>query len=546
MIYTILYWLIIVPLLTLTLIHVINGVLVYRSLEFYRKQGVKTEFYPLFGIFIGLVRGAIKKAKGTTNDEMEDFGKFFVRDNKIPFFVVGGSTYAGLGIVNVMVIDAKFSKKIYNSEVKYNMPKVNTGGTMGYKGLLFADSPINLPRKAIYANLARSSSNILIFDDLKKIVVSQIKALKEELKLDVEGKVKTQINLKPFFFNLINKMLMVTMFNGQLIQTGDNHTICEYACDIFSHWFQMASSPLTHLLFGLLNDGLFEQSWINPIACKKEQKRKYEISHDLMYQAFEEHALRNKDVPCDQLKDNVLDNILKEQRRRDKAGEPRISIKDLASDVVEMCFGGQDTSTGFLTNGYTAFINQDKQDKFLDMMLEMYGDESKGKKVIRPDVTFDEIMWSERYTAWWKEMLRVTDLIQINFERMFTKDMEIDGYKFKKGHFWSQAATSVHNNPETNPNPQDLNFDRFLKGKAPEGQEDYGTNIFGHGKRICIGYQIAEMSVKLSCMYISSAFKFEIGADYTDAVPVDITKVQESLFVNVQCRTEFWENIDSY
>ena len=426
------------------------------------------------------------------------------------------------------------------------MPKVNNGGTLGYKGLLFALSSTGLPRKAIYANLTRASCNILIFDNLKKIIVSQIKALKEELKLDVEGKVKAQANLRPFFFNTINKMLMITMFNGQLIETGDNVTICKHACDIMAHWFQTAKSPLTHLLFGVFNDGLLEQSWLNPIYHKKEQKRKYEICEKLMMKAFEEHALRNKDVPCDQLKDNMLDNILKEQRRRDKAGEPRISIKNLASDVVEICFGGQDTSTGFLTNGYTAFVKQDKQEKYLDMMLEMYGDESKGKKVIRPDVTFDEIMWSERYTAWWKEMLRVTDLIQINFERMFSKDMEIDGYKFKKGHFWSQAATSIHNNSENNPNPEDLNFDRFLKGKAPEGQEDYGPVLFGHGKRICLGYQIAEMFGKLNCMYISSAFKFEKGADYTDAVPVEIAKVQESLFVNVQCRPEFWENIDSY
>jgi len=210
---------------------------------------------------------------------------------------------------------------------------------MGYKDFIFLPASTGLPRKALYSNLARTSSNKLMYPEIKKIVLNEIKALKEQLKLDGEGKKKAQINMRPVFFGIINKLVMQSLFSGQKVSTEDGTTFTQVACDVWTQFMLQVGNPLSYMTFGIFNRGWIETSWLNPFPAKKKQKKLYEICMKLFFDAMKEREKRTDD----QLQDNMMDNIIKEQRRRKAEGLPLYPIKDLAADVVGISFGGNDT-----------------------------------------------------------------------------------------------------------------------------------------------------------------------------------------------------------
>jgi len=95
-----------------------------------------------------------------------------------------------------------------------------------------------------------------------------------------------------------------------------------------------------------------------------------------------------------------------------------------------------------------------------------------------------------------------------------------------------------------NPDPKVMNLSRYMPGKGPKGQVLHKTVAFGMGKRICVGYQIAEIFMKLSTCFFNQAFEFSAASKECTKKSLKVVHCIDEFWVNLRCRPEFWTQDD--
>ena len=105
------------------------------------------------------------------------------------------------------------------------------------------------------------------------------------------------------------------------------------------------------------------------------------------------------------------------------------------------------------------------------------------------------------------ENLRLNGPANDNF-RLCSKDIEINGIKFKKGvRVWLPTWAS-HHNAEFFPDPYIFKPERFLKENASE-IIPFTFRPFGGGNRECIGKRFAINEMKISLARMLQKFRIE-------------------------------------
>jgi len=79
-----------------------------------------------------------------------------------------------------------------------------------------------------------------------------------------------------------------------------------------------------------------------------------------------------------------------------------------------------------------------------------------------------------------------------------------------------------------------------------KGQERVKNLNYGFGKRICIGYQFAEIVMKMAFVYWGSAFYYKTGKNFNPEIFTNMTRCVEKANQDVKCKKDFWENIDKF
>uniref|UniRef100_A0A1I7SVA1 Cytochrome P450 2L1 n=1 Tax=Bursaphelenchus xylophilus TaxID=6326 RepID=A0A1I7SVA1_BURXY len=107
-----------------------------------------------------------------------------------------------------------------------------------------------------------------------------------------------------------------------------------------------------------------------------------------------------------------------------------------------------------------------------------------------------------------EEIQRLANILPINLLRTVTQDIEIDGYRFKKGSMVLPQVSILLNDPDHFPEPEEFRPDRFL---------DENQNLrrfeafmpFSIGKRQCLGESLARMELFLIFANLLRNFSFE-------------------------------------
>ena len=88
-----------------------------------------------------------------------------------------------------------------------------------------------------------------------------------------------------------------------------------------------------------------------------------------------------------------------------------------------------------------------------------------------------------------------------------TEDDVHAGYYLPKGTIVIPNIWRMLHDPETYPDPLTFNPERFLKTATHEPETDPRTMVFGFGRRICPGLQLADVSVFLAIAMSLAVFK---------------------------------------
>ena len=114
-------------------------------------------------------------------------------------------------------------------------------------------------------------------------------------------------------------------------------------------------------------------------------------------------------------------------------------------------------------------------------------DETLGEK----PPTMDDMNNLNYIMATINEIMRFSMVAEGSLPHRLTKDMEVDGYKFKKDTLFISNLAKFLNDPVQFPEPRKFKPERFLGKDGNVQKHDYLVP-FGIGKRICMGESLAK------------------------------------------------------
>jgi cytochrome P450 len=106
------------------------------------------------------------------------------------------------------------------------------------------------------------------------------------------------------------------------------------------------------------------------------------------------------------------------------------------------------------------------------------------------------------------ENLRMNGPANDNF-RLCSKDVEVNGIKFKKGTRVLIPSWPSHHNEEFFPEPEEFKPERFLKENA-SNIIPFTFRAFGGGNRACIGQRFAMNEMKICLAKLLNRFRIEM------------------------------------
>ena len=109
------------------------------------------------------------------------------------------------------------------------------------------------------------------------------------------------------------------------------------------------------------------------------------------------------------------------------------------------------------------------------------------------------------------ENLRLNGPANDNF-RLCSKDVEVNGIKFKKGTRVFIPAWPSHHCEEFFPEPEMFKPERFLKENA-SNIIPFTFRGFGGGNRVCIGQRFAMNEMKICLAKLLNRFRFEMAPE---------------------------------
>jgi len=116
-----------------------------------------------------------------------------------------------------------------------------------------------------------------------------------------------------------------------------------------------------------------------------------------------------------------------------------------------------------------------------------------------------------------KETLRIHPPL-ITVSRKLERELEVDNIRLPKNTFVSVVFQMTHHDERSWTNPSKFDPERFSKVRNEQSKCPFGYAPFGAGKHHCIGYQFAEIMVKLGMMELLKRYKIAVPTGYECAI----------------------------
>lgn len=110
-----------------------------------------------------------------------------------------------------------------------------------------------------------------------------------------------------------------------------------------------------------------------------------------------------------------------------------------------------------------------------------------------------------------KELLRWRPVVPVIPQHRLTQDLEFEGYHFPRGTDFVINSLAVCAEVEE---PEKFRPERWLDGQGNEGSITHGLWQFGGGRRICVGYKVAQQELFVAVARLCYCFDFEAVRNY--------------------------------
>jgi retinoid hydroxylase len=132
-----------------------------------------------------------------------------------------------------------------------------------------------------------------------------------------------------------------------------------------------------------------------------------------------------------------------------------------------------------------------------------------------------------------KEIERLYPPVQ-NISRGVVKDIEYAGYRIPAGWMVDISPMLTHRLPELYKDPDRFDPDRFAPPREEDKQHPFALIGFGSGSHVCLGYQFAQMEMKIFMSMLLLYYDWEITPEKNAIAPIyEPSKLQDDLQVKL-------------
>ncbi|EPS98990.1 hypothetical protein FOMPIDRAFT_1050990 [Fomitopsis schrenkii] len=171
--------------------------------------------------------------------------------------------------------------------------------------------------------------------------------------------------------------------------------------------------------------------------------------------------------------------------------EDEAIIKDAASSMYAALSPGEKTSSALRSFFLAMMCFPEAQKKAQEEIDRVIGSDRL------PSVADRERLPYVRALCW--EVLRWRPIAPLGVPHCLTQDDLHEGYFFPKGTVVIANIWSMMRDPRCYSSPDNFNPDRFLVDDNKGPEYDPRNIVFGFGRRVCPGSQLAELSLFMSC-----------------------------------------------
>ncbi|OCL06829.1 cytochrome protein [Glonium stellatum] len=138
-----------------------------------------------------------------------------------------------------------------------------------------------------------------------------------------------------------------------------------------------------------------------------------------------------------------------------------------------------------------------------------------------------------------KELLRWRPLVPTIPPHDLTQDLDFEGYRFPAGISFVINSIAVCN---AVPDPDAFRPERWIDGKGGEANITEGLWQFGGGRRVCVGYRVAQMELFIAVARLIAGFDYKANGPY-DSRRLRHDIMDEPFPVTVSVRSKAYEEL---
>lgn len=446
-------------------------------LYYYKKQGVKVEYYPMIGAIVNSL------PKGSNPDHCVRFRELFERHRKEPIVAMNFFFKEGVVFLLSDEVQKEFFLKEIDNTVKYCEAE---GLNVGF---FFENGEHVFRMRGYYGKFFNFDNIRKISKDVTSIVQNYLQEYKRLHFL--KGSESIRVNIKEFLLPILSSIVQKVLMGVDPAEVPklNGKDICEVSIEYLAMVFDNTiKKPLNTLLSEI--PAVYNR--LPDIKALKAKRREIDEF------AFEQFTKRKSEGPKSD--PNILDLMVEVSRDSASEGKPEMTAFEVGGECLLFQLAGSDTSMEVSTTALLILAeNQAVQERLRSM-----ADKAMGKP--KGAIEFDDYNSDETLDDYINEFLRLGSAFGVLGSRKAIKDFKVGGVTIKKGTTITIPGSLLTTTTRFWENGAQFDGERLNK-KNRANIKMAGNLPFGNGRRICIGKALGELIVRNILLNVVKEFK---------------------------------------
>lgn len=506
------YWFIVALITYISLILLKDLIAYITYLIYYKPQGIPYQYNPVFGYISFFI--SKKGQKDALKNYNEVVNKKF-KDNKIIAVNNFDSTQIGL-----ILQDPELIGKFFLKEIDY-VVRQNVTDPYFKQSFFWKSGEEAMSIRQAFNDFFQPESLIHFVPSIRKIVDEKMEELKKIYR-EREQKSEEYIryDLCQFFPKVFSSLINGLMF-GNDFPLIEGKTVPEMVSDVVEfNLVNVLRKPINLLTMGFLNRYLL-------LPSSREVFRRCRKVEGYILDAIK----KRRSLKREERELNLID-LMVNHNESTKSNDV-MSDDTMIGNVILFQTAGMDTSKN-TTESLIDFLSRNKEkrefliNKILPNLYKAKEDKYKYETYEHNDYLSGLVF----------EALRAFGPAHMTFPKRFLKDMELGGFKFKKGSYVLMPIYPIHHNEKNYDSPMEFDEKRFLKNEKSRVKRNTYMP-FSLGRRACPGKYLSELMIKICIVAFFENFELrEIEGKEEPERVIKFSYCVKDCFVDLKVKDE--------